>query len=308
VNDAVIERGELVVWGAMGSLRLVYREMALELDDGSPTDAAAIRGAVQAFWDDWRASQALGDLHPLIREALTGRWSPSSRAALVAAWRTERKSDLGDALEHLDAATWPDALTDVTEPEQLDDWTERWSAAPSAALEQLVRCAFATFDVLTEEEDRYVAEHGLGAWLDARSARSATFWQALTRTVATLLGDEPDPRVGRAVLRMLRSPSDHWYRIDQVAHVAGPLEAESDAPSFADHALFLIEHHADAGTPERIEERAASISIEADCNGANMAGDLRALAAKLRERFGADRPLTEAASTALSRRVLRRDG
>lgn len=226
---------------------------------------------------------------------------------MLAAWCTERKSDLGDALEHLDAATWPDAFPDVTEPRELDDWRERFDAAPSAALDQLVRCAFATFDVLADEEETYVAEHGLGAWLDARSERSASFWEAATRAVGMLLRNEPDPRIGRAVVRMLRSPSDHWYRIDQVAHVAGPFEAESDAPSFADHALFLIEHHADAGTPKRLEERAASVSIEADCNGASMASDLRGLAEKLRARFGADRPLAEAASTALSRRTLRRD-
>jgi hypothetical protein len=307
INDAALEGGELVVWGAMGSLRLIYGELRLELDDGSRTDPGAIRGAVRAFWDDWRASQALAGLHPLIREALTGTWSESSRAPLLAAWRTERKSDLGDALEHLDAATWPDAFPDVTEPKELDDWRERFDAAPSAALAQLTRCANATFYVLAEEEDQYVAEHGLRAWLDARSERSARFWKALTQAVAMLLGNEPDPRIGRTVVRMLRSPSDHWYRIDQVAHVAGPFEAKSDAPSFADHALFLIEHHADAGTPKRLEERAASVSIEADCNGANMAGDLRGLAKKLRERFGADRPLAEAASTSLSRRTLQRD-
>lgn len=57
INDASLEGGQLVVWGAMGSLRLIYRELRLELDDGSPTDADAIRGAVQAFWDGWRAMQ-----------------------------------------------------------------------------------------------------------------------------------------------------------------------------------------------------------------------------------------------------------
>lgn len=308
VSDASLERGELVVWGAMGSLRLVYRDLDLELDDGSPTDAEAIRGAVQAFWDGWRARQALDDVHPLIRDALTGTWSQSSRAPLLEAWRTERKSDLLDALERLDAIRWPESFPDVTAPEQLDDWSERWNAAPSAALEQLVRCAFATFDALEDEKEQYVAQHGVGAWLDARSECSARFWEALTRAIGTLRGNEPDPRIARAVLRMLRGPSDHWYRIDQVAHVAGVFAAESDAPSFADHALFLIEHHADAGTPERLDERAASLSLEADCNGANMAGDLRRLAKKLREHFGADRPLAEAASIALLRRTFPREG
>ena len=306
VSDASVERGELVVWGAMGSLRLVYRALELQLDDGTPTDADAIRGAVRAFWDGWRATQALDDVHPLIRDALTGTWSQSSRAPLLAAWRVERKSDLADALEQLDAAS-ADAFADVTAPEQLGDWSERWNAAPAAALEQLVRCAFATFDVSVDEEESYVARHGIGAWLDARLECSARFWAALTHAIGPLRDVEPDPRISRAILRMLRGPSDHWYRVDQVAHVAGSFEAESDAPSFADHALFLIEHHADAGTPARLDERAASVSIEADCNGASMAAELRRLAKKLREDFGADRPLAEAARIALRRRTLQRD-
>jgi hypothetical protein len=303
IADAEIEGDALVVWGPSGSLRAIYRELAIELD-GQPIELAMLRDAAKSYWDEWRASHDVAGAHPLVREALRGAWTAAAMGPLLEAWRAERTSDLADAIEALDRAIHPEPLPDVAEPGDLDGWRARFDRAPGRALDQLVRCAYATFDTLEDEEpdDR----SRVGPWLEAVAARNAAWWDALAGALGTLADAPSDPRIGRAVVRMLRSPSDHWFRPDQVSHAAGPTPAPHDQPSFADHALARIDRDGDAGTPALLDHRAEAISVEADSNGAEMASALRTLAEELRRRHPRDRPLSESARTALANRALTR--
>ena len=269
---AALERGELAVYGSAGVIRTVYGALSLELE-GRPIAIESLRAAASAFWEEWRALQPGSELHPQIREALRGRWSEASMAPLLEAWRAERTSDLADTIEALDRALHPPKLPDAATPEELADFRASLDRAPGRALDRLARAALATFDLLAdcEPSDR----SALGAWLDERGEASRAWWGAITGAIASLRDVPADPRIGRGVLALLRGPSGDWFRIDQVAHVAGPFVAPDDTPSFADHALALLEVHADAGSAARLERTARDVSIEADCNGAQMSEELR---------------------------------
>lgn len=299
--EAKLEVGELRVWGPLGVLAVDYDTLVLEVR-GQPVSLDALRTAVAAYWAAWRQRHDLSRAHPLVLEALRGGWSGALLPRLLEAWRAERTSELAATIEVLGRALDREARPLGT-PEDVEGWPAHHGRAPTAALDALVAAATATFDLLADEEPP-PGSPLLGDWLDRRSALSERWWRALAGAVATLRSEPPDPRIGRAMVRMLRSPSDHWFRLDQVGHVAGPFAAPDLAPSFADHALALIELHADAGTPARLEERAAIVAIEADCNGAEMVARLRVLAATLRERFPEDRTLPDTAKTALMHRPL----
>jgi len=288
--EAVIEPdGLLVVAGSLGSLRLRYGALSL---DGIALDT--LRGLVRDYWARWRAQWAM-DAHPLVRDCITRRpWNRTLLPALLEAWRTERTSDLADTIEILDACTRgsPPCALDLADLATLARWPASWSSDPGAALAELARIARSTWDLAPD------------AHVDERHRLGGLVWSAIARALSATLATEPDPRVGRAVIEMLRTPSDHWFRVDQVGHVAGPFAPPDDAPSFADHALVLLARHADAGSAARIEHQARVILIEADCNGAEMAARLSALAGRLRERFPADRTLAESAKTALRNRAV----
>lgn len=309
LGEALIEQGQLRVWCPRGVIAADYDALALEVN-GRPVTREALRAAVAAYWAAWRAQVELDGAHPLVIEALRGEWSAPLMPRLLAAWRAERRSDLADVIEvlghaldgsldgALDHGPWAlQAIDDVA------GWPAHYLRSPTTALAALEDAATATFDLLDGEEPPR-GSPALGAWLEQKSALGARWWRALAGAVATLRREPPDPRIGRAMIRMLRSPSEHWFHVDQVAHVAGPFEAADRGPSFADHALALMEVHADAGTPERLEARAAIVAIECDCNGAEMVARLRALAATLRDRHPADRTLADTAKTALTHRPL----
>lgn len=305
LGEARVEQEELRVWCPRGVIAGDYDALALEVR-GRPVTVDALRVAVGTYWASWRRSIELPRAHPLVLEAVRGQWSAALLPRLVTAWRAERKSDLADVIEVLGRAV-DRALDRETRAlvtlESVADWPAQYLRAPTTALDLLVDAATATFDLLADEEPP-LGSRDLGAWLDAKRALGAAWWRALAGAARTLAEEPPDPRIGRAMIRMLRSPSDHWFRVDQVAHVAGPFVPPDTSPSFADHALALIELHADAGTPVRLEKRAEVVAIECDCNGAEMASRLRELAATLRGRHGVDRPLPDTIKTALIHRPL----
>jgi hypothetical protein len=312
VVDAVIEGDELVVYGSRGVLRLVYGALSIEiaaLGEGVRSVALPfLREAVQTFWDDWRALQEPTEPHPLVARAIDGGgWSAEALVLLIEAWRTERTSELADAIELLGMAIEDQVLERPNSPAGLLAWRAHFDATPSAALALLQECAFATFDTLRFVEPVAPSNpQDLTRWLEESASSSAAWWRALTAAVATLRDEPADPRIARAMIGMLRSPSDDWFRLDQVAHVAGPHATADETPSFADHALALIETHADAGTARSLRIEARDVSIEADCNGASMVDELLALAARMDERFPTDRPMREAARAALRERPLDR--
>lgn len=294
--NASLEDGELVVWGSTGALRTIYGSMAIEVrtlgERVRRVETHLLRDAVKAFWDEWRSLQEPRARHPLIEVALSeGAWSAAAMVPLLEAWRSERTSDLADAIEILGEATEGEALPLPAHPEALASWQERFQSAPGTALSQLERCAIATFETLRGEEP--ADRRGLGAWLDARAAVNADWWRALTTAVAGLRSAPPDPRIGRTMTRMLASPSDDWF------------VAEHDGESFAGHALSLMEAHADAGTPARLRLEARDVAIEADCNGAEMVGELLRLADVVAEQHPRDRLLPGADERALERLLVR---
>jgi hypothetical protein len=301
--EAKLEQGELRVWCPLGVLAVDYDTLALEVR-GRPVTTAALREAVAAYWAKWREKNDLSRAHPLVREALRSGWSAALMPRLREAWQAERTSELADAIEVLGHAldrVLDRAARPLVTLEEVEGWPADYRRAPTAALDVLVDAATATFDLLADEEPPRGSPL-LGDWLARRTALSGRWWRAFADALATLRSEPPDPRIGRAMIRMLRSTSEHWFRVDQVGHVAGPFEAPDQRPSFADHALALMELHADAGTPARLEERAANVAIECDCNGAEMVARLRALAATLRERYPEDRTLPDTAKTALIHR------
>ncbi len=277
--DAEIDGDALVLWGSRGSLRLRYATLSV---DGLDLDE--LRALARRYWDAWRAQN--DGAHPLVSEALAGR--PDAEA-LLAAWREARTSELSDAVAVLDELHRGPCPVPISAVNDVDVWVERWHESPGAALAELARCAVATWDVLLDPA------------LDATASRElcARWWEAISRAVSALHVAAPDPRVGRGVEAVLRGPYDYWFRVDQVAHAVGSFEAVSSAPSFADHAVALLERHADAGTPARLESVAERLLIEADCNGAEASRRLRLLARRLRERFPTDRALSPQAAAAL---------
>lgn len=277
--DAEIDGDALVVWGTRGTLRLRYDALSV---DGLSLDA--LRDLARQYWDGWRAHN--DGAHPLVADALAGHADPD---ALLAAWRESRTSEFSDALAVLDEIHRGPPPVHIASVHDVDPWITRWSEAPGASLAELARCAVATWDVLLDPALDTSTSHAL----------CARWWEAIARALAALRDAAPDPRVGRGVEAVLRGPYDHWFRVGQVSHVAGPFEAEDDAPSFADHALALLERHADAGTAARLESISARLLIEADCNGAEASRRLRLLAARLRERFPRDRALAPQAAAAL---------
>lgn len=261
----------MVVWGSLGSLRMSYAELELGLDDGRPITLAELADANAAYWQAWRERWAGESAHPLVRAAMREAWTGELLAALLDAWRRERTSELATTIEILDA---------------------------QPMLRELVDAARACWDLLLGE--------GSELGYDQRSAINAERWVELTRRVAPLRDVAPDPRIGRAIEGMLRGPSDAWFRVDQVDHVAGPFEAPNDEPSFADHAIALLAEHGDAGSVARLRDTASRLRIEADCNTAEMAERLDALAERLEQRWPSDRELPDAAEQAL--RVRSRGG
>lgn len=268
--------GDVVIDTPEGWLRLGYASFFVGRE-GRRQDEA-FEEAVRAHWARFRAGFD-EDVHPSVAAALRG--NAASVPALLEAWREERTSDLAEAFATLSDVT-VEAPTRLSSVAAIDAWIATWRACPSAALAELGRAADATFDLVDLKGD------------EARQA----WWNGITRALAAV-DAAPDPRVGRGVERTIAGPSDHWFRVDQVRHVVASFEATSEAPSFADHVLRLLEHHADAGTVARLEKLASVVSIEADCNGAEMASRLRALAAALRGRYPEDRTLSAAARMAL---------
>lgn len=277
--DAEVDGDALVVWGSRGALRLRYGELSI---DGLSLDE--LHALARRYWDAWRAKN--DGAHPLVSEALAGKPDPD---ALLAAWRESRTSELSDAVAVLDELRRGPSPVILDSVDSVDRWIERWHESPGAALAELARCAVATWDVL------------LDPGLDTRASRALCerWWEAIARAVAALHEAAPDPRLGRGVEAVLRGPYDHWFRVDEVAHAVGSCEVVSAAPSFADHALALLERHADAGTAARLESIAERLLIEADCNGAEASRRLRLLARRLRERFPTDRALSSQAAAAL---------
>ncbi len=229
----------------------------------------------RAFWADWGAAFD-EPVHPAVRAWLVDGAGPPVDA-LLETWRRERTSDLALLIDALDDPTTPvrlEALEDVAR------WVDTFAEGPVGATRELARCAAWTFD----------------PWLDDRPVADA-WWERLTWAIARV-DPAPDPRVGHALLDTLYSPSDYWFRLDQVAHIAGPFEAASDDPSFADHLFARLDAHADAGTADHALEVREAILPECDCNGAEMGDRLLAFADEVRARYPEDRRLSRDARAA----------
>lgn len=257
----------MVVWGSLGSLRLAYASLELALDSGRAITVDELASVNAEYWKEWRERWAGESVHPLVRAAMRDAWTAELLAALLDAWRSERTSDLATTIEIV---------------EELSPLTE------------LVSDARASWDILLGEGPELTYEQ--------RERANAERWAQLTRGVAPLRDAASDPRIGRAIEGMLGGPSNDWFRVDQVAHIAGPFEAPNDEPSFADHALALLAEHGDAGSVARLRDKATRLRIEADCNTAEMAARLDALADQLEQRWPSDRALPDAAEQALRSR------
>lgn len=185
---------------------------------------------------------------PVVTHAVLTRFlqGEADVEALLEAWRVERTGDLADAIAAAEALPWIDDFLGCI---QSTRWNEGW-----------------TFDDKAQE------------------ARARNF-VAFTHEIATWRAFEPDPRIGAAALDAIwRSDSNNWFRGDQVAHIV-PQAKLDDTPSFADHALALLETHADADSPGVLKRTAHLLRIEAACNEAEMASRLWHLAGALRGRF-----------------------
>jgi hypothetical protein len=144
--------------------------------------------------------------------------------------------------------------------------------------------------VLEAELDDFVRRVGSTRWNEswtfdpeAMAARSRAFVPFATE-LGTFRTRAPDPLLARGAMRAIaNSDADNWYRGDQVAHIV-PQEKTSNEPSFADHAFALIEANAMDDTPKALEDLAERLLIEAACNEAQMASDLKALAEAIRSR------------------------
>lgn len=286
------EPAQMIVWGSLGSLRLSYTQLELALADGRPCSIAALREAVAGFWHDWRERWQGNEVHPRVREAARERWTATLLATLIEAWRSERTTDLAGAIAIVDEALRGPVAISPVDADDVDRWCASYTEQPGAALAELGERARASWDLLLDR--RLDVDEGL--------RRNAERWQQFSRCLAALATAAPDPRIGRAIEAMLRGPSDHWFRVDQVSHAIGQFEPPDDRPSFADHALALLDVHGDAGSPARLREQSGRLLIEADCNTAEMSRRLAALADRLADRWPRDRPLPDAVEQALRHR------
>lgn len=275
----VADFDEMVVGSERGNLILRYASLESHVD-GRAITFDALSANARAYWDAWRAAWDPGVVHPLVARIVKGDVRRGDVERLVEAWRIDRTSDLADAIEILDLGT-------------------RDETSPTSTLGALAASAASTWKILLDGEGPY----------DERRAECGRVWETIASGVAALDAAPPDPRIGRGLVTTIEGPGDHWFRVDQVDHVAtpitGPFEPDDERPSFADHVFALLRVHADAGTPARLEAKARGLMIEADCNGVAMADALRQIAAELRERPWTDRELPLEAQTAL--RVFRVD-
>ena len=282
IVEGKYQDGAMVVWGSAGVVRARYANLVLELDTGRELPIEELRKTVRAYWDEWRIKTAPRLAHPAVRAAYSAARDPAALRTLlptmVAAWRTERTSELASAIEIVSDRTRE--LPPVwLELDTVDRWIATRSQDPDSALAEFVRRA--------SRHEPYVSDSSLQAERDA-------LWAGYARCAAALLDVEPDPRIGRAIEDILaRSSSDHWFRVDQVDHAINQCTKPSDDPSFADRAFVLLNVHADRGTAHRLRELAKTVAIECDCNGAEMSQRLRALANQIAPRFGPDTKLAE---------------
>jgi hypothetical protein len=266
VADAEFRDANMVVWSGLGSLRMVYAGLELALEDGRSVSIAELREAVASYWQEWREHWSGSEVHPLVHAATRETWTDDLLARLIEAWQTERTSDLATTI----------AIVDET-------------LHPNSALAELVRSARASWDILLGTDNRYEN-------FDERAKALHDHWEPLRRRVAALEGAPADPRIGRAMEGMLRGPSEAWFRVDQVHHAIDRFEPPPDqvgVPSFADHALALLELHGDAGSIDRLREKSRRLLIEADCNTAEMSERLARLADRLAEHWPRDRALPD---------------
>jgi hypothetical protein len=283
IREAVARRDGIVVFGSAGSLLASYASLALELDTGTPLAIDELRRVVRAYWDEWRTRSAPVIAHPAIRAVLDGRPLRAALPDLLAAWRLERTSELAKAIVIVDERTRGATPARLGGPETCDAWCATWATEPGAALAELARRAWACWAELLAPDADY----------SAVEAAQATLWTGLARCAGALRSAAPDPRIGRALEDTFDSPSNNWFRIDQVHHAIGSFPKPNDDPSFADHALALLELHADAGTANRLYEQVNRLLIEADCNTAELAARLRELAARLAARYPDDTKLAD---------------
>jgi hypothetical protein len=296
----VIERKRdpgLAISTPSGRLNLRYHTLAIETEHGAVT-RDALREAVRGYWAEWRTRAALTGSHPLLRMAMDVLWTPALLADLVTAWREHRTTELADTIAIVDRAIRGAVPARFRDPADADRWIATWSDNPSAALEVLGDRAASTH--ITPMQ----AELGGQPSFDEYRAATAKIWAGITRCVGGLLGAPPDPRIGRGLIGVLLGTSDHYFRIDQVAHAVTSFEKPHDDPSFADHLFPLLELHADDGTEAVLVEEARMQSIECDCNGAEMSERLRDLADKLFARYPTSRALAPDAAQALRERGL----
>lgn len=263
------------------------QRLVVRLDDGTILASYArfeasadLVDTWSAYWASWSESFE-EDVHPLVRECLLAEETPSA-SALLDAWRDDRKSDLVAALGALEEPQVPVRLDSLA---AFDVWAERFAESPVGSMRELARCAGSTFDIWIEDRD------GAAQW-----------WKRIAAVIG-VVAPRPDPRIGHASLHALYSPSDWWFRIDQVAHIAGPFRAETDEPSFADHLFRLLEANADADTPRRALAVRDAILVECDCNGAEMGERLHLFAEETRARHPRDRPLSREGREALRWRL-----
>ena len=200
------------------------------------------------------------EMHAAVRAALRD----PDVGALVERWRKDRTSDLADAIEAIERAVPSDLGREI-------------GAILQRAEELLVT-------YLVDIDDPAVAAG----------------WKELTARVASFSDRDPDPRIGRGLVRVFGVPSNHFFRADQVRHAVEKFEQTSDDPSFADFGLLLVERHADAGTAEQLDELASRLRIEADCNAAELADRLEQIADRTHARYPRDRRLEKPLAAALA--------
>jgi hypothetical protein len=146
---------------------------------------------------------------------------------------------------------------------------------------------------LDELRERATAARWNESWkYDDESALAArrAAWIEIARVTARLhAAKAPNPRIAKAIESVLMTtPAAHWFRVEQVAHVLGPMPPDPsapDEPSFADHALALLEAHADPMMPRRLRLISKRLMVEASCNESEMSDRLEDLADRVAARF-----------------------
>ena len=273
--EAHLDGDDILVWGSAGSLRMRYTSLELELDTGMPIPLEELRRVVRSYWDEWRARWAPTLAHSTIRTVIEGQPLREARLALLEAWRAERTSELAKAIAIIDERTRGAAPVRLEGPDPFAAWCATWSTEPGAALAELAR----------------------GVQVSHVNASDAARWAGLTRCLGALRDAEPDPRIGRAIEQALESPIGARFRFDQVHHMTSFAKPD-DEPHFADHALALLELHADAGTAARLDARADHLRGDAP----ELSDHLDDLATKLRARYSQDRVLSDEVAAALRSR------